>query len=70
MTQILLRASDPVTLVGGGPVDPRQLEVALRLAPEAVAADGGGNLALPGGRRFRKPLLTLALTWFAMRDRV
>ncbi|HMQ57256.1 MAG TPA: FAD-binding oxidoreductase, partial [Rhizobiaceae bacterium] len=24
----------------------------------------------PGGRRFRKPLLTLALTWFAMRDRV
>ena len=53
MTQILLRASDPVTLVGGGPVDPRQLEVALRLAPEAVAADGGGNLALPGGRRFR-----------------
>ena len=52
MTQILLRASDPVTLVGGGPVDPRQLEEALRLAPEAVAADGGGNLALPGGRRF------------------
>ena len=53
MTQILLRASDPVTLVGGGPVGPHQLEEALRLAPEAVAADGGGNLALPGGRRFR-----------------
>ena len=53
MTQILLRASDPVTLVGGGPVGPHQLEEALRLAPEAVAADGGGNLALPRGRRFR-----------------
>ena len=52
MTQILLRASDPVTLVGGGPVGPHQLEEALRLAPEAVAADGGGNLALPGGQRF------------------
>ncbi|QKV19287.1 NAD(P)/FAD-dependent oxidoreductase [Oricola thermophila] len=26
--------------------------------------------AFPGGRRFRKPLLTLALTWFAMLDRL
>jgi gamma-glutamylputrescine oxidase len=26
--------------------------------------------AFPGGRRFRKPLLTLALTWYAMLDRV
>jgi len=25
--------------------------------------------AFPGGRRFRKPLLFLALTWYAMRDR-
>jgi gamma-glutamylputrescine oxidase len=25
--------------------------------------------AFPGGRRFRKPLLFLALTWFAMRDK-
>ena len=24
----------------------------------------------PGGRRFRKPLLTLALTWYAMLDRL
>ncbi|HMQ94858.1 MAG TPA: thiamine diphosphokinase [Amaricoccus sp.] len=53
MTQALFHAARPVTLVGGGPVDPRQLEAALRLAPEALAADGGGNLALPGGRRFR-----------------
>ncbi len=28
-----------------------------------------GVPAFPGGRRFRKPLLFLALTWFAMRDR-
>jgi thiamine pyrophosphokinase len=42
-----------VTLVGGGPVDPRHLEAALTIAPVAVAADGGGDLALPGGRRFR-----------------
>jgi gamma-glutamylputrescine oxidase len=26
--------------------------------------------AFPGGRRFRKPLLTLALTWYAMLDRI
>jgi thiamine pyrophosphokinase len=34
-------------------VAPRQLTTALALAPEAVAADGGGNLTLPGGRAFR-----------------
>jgi gamma-glutamylputrescine oxidase len=26
--------------------------------------------AFPGGRRFRKPMLTLALTWYAMLDRI
>jgi gamma-glutamylputrescine oxidase len=26
--------------------------------------------AFPGGRRFRKPLLTLALTWYALLDRI
>jgi thiamine pyrophosphokinase len=49
---ILLHAG-PVTLVGGGPVDPRHLAAALALAPVAVAADGGGDLPLPEGRRFR-----------------
>jgi thiamine pyrophosphokinase len=34
-------------------VAPGALARALALAPEAVAADGGGNLALPDGRRFR-----------------
>lgn len=43
----------PVTLVGGGPVRAELLARALRLAPEAVAADGGGDVTLPHGRRFR-----------------
>jgi thiamine pyrophosphokinase len=41
-----------VTLVGGGRVEPGQLAAALALAPEAVGADGGGDVALPDGRRF------------------
>lgn len=50
---ILLRSAGPVTLVGGGPVEEAQLVAALALAPEAVAADGGGDVALPGNARFR-----------------
>ena len=42
-----------MTLVGGGPVDPERLAGALALAPEAVAADGGGDVILPGGLRFQ-----------------
>jgi len=49
----LVRSDRPLTLVGGGPVDPDQLDAALALAPEAVAADGGGDVRLPGGLRFR-----------------
>jgi thiamine pyrophosphokinase len=49
----LYRAGGPVTLVGAGPVAPARLAEALRLAPEAVAADGGGNVALPRGAAFR-----------------
>ena len=45
----LLRPAAPVTLVGGGPVDPAQLAAALALAPEAVAADGGGDVRAAGG---------------------
>lgn len=48
----LFRTSGPVTLVGAGPVDPAQLAVALSLAPDAVAADGGGDVTLPAGRSF------------------
>jgi thiamine pyrophosphokinase len=53
VSRILYRADGPVTLVGGGPVLPAQLAAALALAPEAVAADGGGDVALPAGQRFR-----------------
>ncbi len=52
-TRILYHASGPVTLVGGGPVAPAELAAALAIAPEAVAADGGGDQALPGGQAFR-----------------
>jgi thiamine pyrophosphokinase len=50
---VLYRAAGPVTLVGGGPIAPGALAAALAMAPEAVAADGGGDVALPGGARFR-----------------
>jgi thiamine pyrophosphokinase len=45
--RILHRADRPVTLVGGGPVAPARLAASLRLAPEAVAADGGADVDLP-----------------------
>jgi thiamine pyrophosphokinase len=50
VTRTLLRSADPVTLIGGGPVDAGQLGGALGLAPVAVAADGGADVALPCGR--------------------
>lgn len=50
---VLYRAAGPVTLVGGGPVPQERLAAALALAPEAVAADGGGAVALPGDVAFR-----------------
>jgi thiamine pyrophosphokinase len=52
VSRVLHRAAGPVTLVGGGPVPPARLAAALALAPEAVAADGGGDVALPDGRDF------------------
>ena len=50
---ILYRTAGPVTLVGGGPIALGQLAAALALAPEAIAADGGGDVPLPGGAVFR-----------------
>lgn len=50
---VLYRASRPVTLVGGAPVPTGRLAEALALAPEAFAADGGGDVALPNDARFR-----------------
>jgi thiamine pyrophosphokinase len=51
--RILHRADRPVTLVGGGPVAPGRLAEALRLAPEAVAADGGADVVLPAPHDWR-----------------
>jgi thiamine pyrophosphokinase len=53
VTGILFASAGPVTLVGAGPVDRRQLQVALALAPAAVAADGGGDVALPASHEFQ-----------------
>ena len=53
MTPVLYRSDRPVTLVGGGPVAPAELAAALALAPDAVAADGGGDVVLPAGFDFR-----------------
>jgi thiamine pyrophosphokinase len=50
---VLVAVDGPVTLVGAGPVTPEDLAAALALAPEAVAADGGGDVVLPRGRGFR-----------------
>ena len=52
-TRTLYHARGPVTLVGGGPVAPAELARALALAPEAIAADGGGDHPLPEGHAFR-----------------
>lgn len=52
-SRTLYRARGPVTLVGGGPVAPADLARALALAPEAVAADSGGDHPLPPGHAFR-----------------
>lgn len=49
---ILIDSPRPVTLVGAGPIPPGALARALALAPLAVAADGGGNVALPAGHAF------------------
>jgi thiamine pyrophosphokinase len=53
VTRTLLRSATPVTLVGGGPVAADRLAEALGLAPTAVAADGGADVALPAPHRFR-----------------
>ena len=44
-----LHFSGGITLVGGGPVSGRDLALALRLAPVALAADGGADRLLAAG---------------------
>lgn len=53
MSSPVLETEGPVTLVGAGPVCERVLADALAVAPEPVAVDGGGDVDLPGGARFR-----------------
>jgi thiamine pyrophosphokinase len=53
LSGIVFRSDQPVTLIGAGPIGAGDLEAALALAPEIVAADGGANHPLPEGRRFR-----------------
>lgn len=48
MTSIV-HSLDPITLVGGGEVGPADLNLALALAPQCVAADGGAIVALAAG---------------------
>ncbi len=47
--QVLLRSESPVTLIGGGPWRPEDLEAALAIAPTLVAADSGADSALSAG---------------------
>lgn len=44
-----LASRQPVTLIGGAPLDPDDLTQALALAPVVAAADGGADTALANG---------------------
>ncbi|RCW85884.1 thiamine diphosphokinase [Paracoccus lutimaris] len=44
-----LASRQPVTLIGGAPLDPDDLTQALSLAPVVAAADGGADTALANG---------------------
>lgn len=46
-----LNSPDPITLIGGGPVEAAQLADAVRRAPMVVAADGGLNRAQALGQK-------------------
>ncbi len=47
---MILHSRQPVTLVGGAPVERADLDAALALAPMVVAADGGADRALDLGQ--------------------
>lgn len=46
---MIVRVNEAITLIGGAQVAQSDLEAALRLAPQVVAADGGANTALAAG---------------------
>ena len=49
MTSPIVQFAGPVTLIGGGAVGSGDLEAALALAPDLIAADGGAGAALAAG---------------------
>ena len=49
MLDPIIDCPGPVTLVGGGPIDPDDLRLALSLAPVAVGVDGGADVLLNAG---------------------
>jgi thiamine pyrophosphokinase len=49
MSDAIVHAKQPVTLIGGGRADSHTLNLALGLAPRLVAADGGASHALAAG---------------------
>jgi thiamine pyrophosphokinase len=46
---VIVHAEEPVTLLGGAPLEMGDVSLALRLAPILVAADGGADAALAHG---------------------
>ncbi len=49
MNTEIVRATETITLIGGGPTDAATLAQALALGPRLVAADGGAGAALAAG---------------------
>ena len=49
MSQQIVQFATPVTLIGGGALGVDDLETALALAPDLIAADGGAHAALEAG---------------------
>lgn len=49
MSQQIVQFATPVTLIGGGALGVDDLETALALAPDLIAADGGARAALEAG---------------------
>lgn len=49
MTEMIVHSFDPVTLLGGGAALTSDVQTAISLAPQCVAADGGAELARRAG---------------------
>ena len=50
MIETIISTDKPITLVGGAPITPSLLNLALNLAPQAVGVDGGANILLTLGK--------------------